>query len=596
MRYRTFLVIVFLAWCFCPDASRVRAAALGASQLILVDGSGSMAGFFATGEIQRLDRTLSAQPGAPTELSYFVEASLVGREPTTFGSSTLLDNALNLAIERRPAILWIVTDNQPSVGGQTASDKDLDAFYSKLASDAVKRIYLFPLKLRFKGRLFTEDDKTLTDNYDNLRGLLVYALLLDERVKDEFEGVVHDIEAALVREFPGNVKSIFVKPLSQNSVAASLKTGNRLQFKDGVMMGRDFETGRPIEGDFTLELTSQLNEIAIEKSTIGVSVPVEFQTGDFNVSGLKPKIDPTSVALQPKGKAVFKIALRLDSVDIRKTPATLWNAIMHNRGVITGNIRLTIDVPKQNFTVAGDLEKNFGTDKDVFHNIDPNIQSRIYGLTELVRKMIPSGDMVHPRVGDDLTGNIPVRLEVRYPKWPTWAAIMLLGLPLLAAVASTVLVRLQPFYRLTWAGKKYRPFGDFRLWPFLPKSVDIDDRAAARITMSPLAGIKVKALRGYTVDDLAWKFLRGEGTEFIIRREADGALVDFRFASAHRRVIQSGTRNDVFGDSDYGSQETAVSWPVDAGVPPIRRVTTGTKSVGAPTGPSSSDDYEPYTY
>src|SRR5205085_9863449 len=159
MKCLSFIAISLLVWFVYPANGRVDASSVPANQLILVDGSGSMAGFFATGEIQRLNRILANQSGARAELYYYVESNLVNEMPATnFGAVTLLDNALALAIEKRPPILWIVTDNQPSVGGQTASDKDLSAFYEKLGSDVIKRIYLLPLKLRFKGALYTEDD------------------------------------------------------------------------------------------------------------------------------------------------------------------------------------------------------------------------------------------------------------------------------------------------------------------------------------------------------------------------------------------------------------------------------------------------------
>ena len=45
-------------------------------------------------------------------------------------------SATTVAFVAAPAILWLITDNQPSVGNQTDSDKDIAQFYDRLRSDA----------------------------------------------------------------------------------------------------------------------------------------------------------------------------------------------------------------------------------------------------------------------------------------------------------------------------------------------------------------------------------------------------------------------------------------------------------------------------
>src|SRR6185369_10324476 len=176
------------------------------------------------------------------------------------------------------------------------------------------------------------------------------------------------------------------------------------------------------------------------------------------------------------------------------------------------------------------------------------IQSRIYRLNDLVRRFIPAQAAMRPRIGNDLDGNIPVRLEVKYPRWPTWVALLGIGLPVLLIVAGSLYARQQAFYRLLWDGEKYRACADFRLWPLVPKSVEIDGHNAAKIKAVPLSGVWVNAQRGYAVDDRARKAVHPAGTDFIIRRLADDAVINFSLSST-RAVTQSPEHaNDVFAD------------------------------------------------
>ncbi|HJQ70916.1 MAG TPA: hypothetical protein VKA70_18215 [Blastocatellia bacterium] len=594
MRITKLLLIVSLIWVSALTASETLANNRPVRQMVLVDASGSMEGFFTTQEIHRLNNVLRNQPGVEPELYYFVDRSLVNTPPPPFGAYTMLENAMTRAIESEPSILWVVSDNQPSIGGRTASDADLERFYEILNSDVVKRICLFPLSMRFKGPLFTQDDRVLKADYDNQRGLLVYALLLDDTARDEFETAVRNVENRLGQDF--NSRCILVKPLNRDTVTSSFKPGKKLQFKEGTgIVGRNFETGQTIEGDFTLELASQLGHIKIEESNINATTPVEFQTSDFSVSSIKPDISPKTVALSPKDKKQFLVTLQLNSVDIRITPQSLWNCITKNTGVIKGNIRITIEVPPENLNLVRNLIDQFSTEGDIYKNPDSSIQSRIYGLNSLMQRMMPSEGAIQPRVGNDPEGNIPVLLEVKYPKWPLLLALLLIGAPLLAVVGTALFVKRQPFYRLTWDGGRYRACDDFRLWPFAARAVQIDDRVAAKVKRAPLAGLRVVAQRGYMVDDLPSKLIRPEGADFVIRRQQDDAIVDFIFSNSYQVASREVGGDDLYDGIAYGEQASDTSGDYSAGAPPVRKVTTNaTRPLGS--GAPSEEGYEPYSF
>src|SRR5438270_7282785 len=90
MRF-TSVAVVFYLLCVCT-----RAQTTLPRQTILIDRSGSMEGFFATGEMEEVRNLLRELCGSGSAAYYFVDRDLVpvGQETAEFGSNTYLSNAL----------------------------------------------------------------------------------------------------------------------------------------------------------------------------------------------------------------------------------------------------------------------------------------------------------------------------------------------------------------------------------------------------------------------------------------------------------------------------------------------------------------------
>jgi hypothetical protein len=234
----------------------------------------------------------------------------------------------------------------------------------------------------------------------------------------------------------------------------------------------------------------------------------------------------------------------------------------------------------ENLDLVSDLANEFGTTRDIYNDSNERVQSRIYKLDALVRKMMPEREVsIQPRIGND-DGKIPVRLLVRYPKWPAIVLVagiiflLLLGLLLWRLLAG------QQLYRLTWAHGQFRACPDFRLWPLISRQVPLDDQTAAKISRT-LGGIRVHASSGYTVDQTRNRFVDPRGSDFYVSRSSTGAGLDFHFSSATPRLADSQASKigtyDILGDIAYGSsgQDAAGRSPEATTAPPIRKPTTG---------------------
>lgn len=587
----------------CPLAVYPQTARESPHHRILIDRSGSMEGFFATRRMEELERLIRELYGSSGDSYYFIDRDLVlhGQE-TRFGNNTYLRDAFDNALTQQPApkILWLLTDNQPSVGNQTDSDRDIEEFYDRLRSDSVKRVYFFPLKLDFNGKLFREDGHTvLTQNYVGKRGVLIYALLMDDTARDEFERVTSEFQSRYQRS-GGQLPRILIKPLEQNTITAKLIPGDKFRFDEqNHLVGGDFSEGRPLSGKFDIELTSKLDQMKIVHADVEVTVLEKFGTADFTESTVTPEFSPQVIQdFSPQNKRRIEVRLSAPGVHIKSNPVSWWNCITHNRGDIRGTIRIVLKVRGENLDLVSDLANEFGTTRDIYHDSNERVQSRIYKLDALVRKMMPEREVsIQPRIGND-DGNIPVRLLVRYPKWP--AVVLVAGIIslLLFALLLWRLLAGQQLYRLTWDHGQFRACPDFRLWPLISRQVPLDDQTAAKISRT-LGGIRVHAASGYTVDQTKNRFVDARGTDFYVSRSSTGAGLDFHFSSATPGLTNSQTSKngnyDILGDITYGNsgQDSAGISREAATAPPIRRPTTGSGSNGdqATSGKSGESSF-----
>jgi hypothetical protein len=596
-------LIQLLLICF-VGATAAQAQSPAIRQRILIDGSASMDGFFNNGQLRQLREAVSKSFTAGIfDTYYFINDALVEQEPEqgSFGTNTLLNNALTLALRKSPApsIIWIITDNQPSVGSDTESDRDIERFYAQLQSSVVNRIELFPLRLPFDGKIYLRSsDGEYGVPYNNKRGLLVYGILLDAAAKESFRETLRQFaEQPFNRALGKDFQRISIKPLEHDTITAKLVPGDKLRVGGDQITGGDFEEGKPIRGNFRLELTSQLGQIKIDDAAIQVEKIDEFETGDFAASSLVPKITPTTVkefSPGPQNHKDFLVTFELSGVHMKKNLAGMWRSVKNNRGFINGKIRVTINVPPQKFSLVPELVKEFSTERDIYQNASPEVQKRIYKLNALVNKMIPDAPLtIQPQVANNSEGLIPVSLSVRYPRWPTFMLIALAMLLFLTPLMAVVWIKRQPQYRLTWDHGKFRACPDFKLWPFIGQPIDINNRRAATIKKT-LAGIKIMTKGDYTVDQAAQKVLSPSGTEFNVARRNDGAGVTFSFLKAGNLKAASKHSNDkdIFSEVSYGSSPAVESSRDGMRSLPIRKPTTAAFEKSGTAKKPSGDDWD----
>lgn len=579
----------------------------GPAQMLLVDRSGSMRGFFDAdpGQMGRLEGLIRGGAGDLRSF-YFIDEEDVPTESGAgagFGNRTVLEGALERALRSRPKVVWFVTDNQSSANGETESDRDLATFYATLRSDRVKRLCFFPLKLQFDGDLYRIDDSVLA-HYQGRRGLLVYALLLDEGYIEQYEKSVAEFEAGIARTLPEAVRRVAIKPLERETVTAKLISlpGSNLRVEGNTVVGTNFDEGQIITGKFGIELESNFGMIKIDRASIDARGG-GFRTSDFSEPNPTAEIDPeVFVDFRPgHPPPPFTVTLTVEPVQVETTWSSIWHSIGLKRGDINGDIFISITVPPSNFRPVEALESEFSTDKNIFADPSPKTQERIYRISELMQRILPQGEQrISPRINDSPEGRIPVRLSVRYlsGKRALYLILPALALLLLNLLLFWLLRRARAAkYRLTWSQERYRPFNDFTLTPLLGRQeIRVDDVVVASIRKK-LSGIEVSAQPGYAVDDTPRRQLNEAGSYFTVGRRRDERSVDFHFS----RADGAGGGANSGGGSGWGGDFEDPPPPYDDGydpTPPAIKMPTfgdspdgGAAADGGPQGTDLSDLY-----
>lgn len=551
----------------CPLEFRPQSSTSPA-QWILIDKSGSMRGFFTTGQIGQLNDFIAKNTAAKTDSFYFIDDYKKKLDETAteeFGNNTYLNTTLTNTLSARPqpSIIWLITDNQPSGNGESDSDKDIKDFYSTLRSEAIKRIVFFPLKINFEGKLFTVDDQILEEKYNGKRGLLVYALLLDEKYKDDFENSVSGFENAANTGLGNSspVRKILIKPLESETVSAKLVSipGEKLKVENNKISGSDFDENQPIMGKFGIELDSKLGLIKIDEATIDAQKG-DFFTNDFSTPHPKADISPKKIENFIAGQNLppFVVTLTLEPMQVEDSFSSIWKSLSSKRGDITGEIFITITIPSSKFSPISGFKEEFSTDKNIFNDASPEVQERIYNLKGLMEQMISTDtQIIKPSINDNTEGSIPVHLSARFNSG--WRAVYLL-LPLIVLI---ILITALIFfsrnintakYRLTWNREQYLAMNDFSLPIFFgQQKIIIDGQSVAGIKKS-FSDIKVKADKGYTIDGQIRQSLSDMGSDFNIVRDIDGGTVDFQF-----KEIKNSAASGRITDSDDWTDEYYVS-------------------------------------
>ena len=459
---------------------------------IQIDGSGSMAGFDNSAELNTLINVLEKaceRAGIPSETVFFVSTrsdTVTWHDADRFqktkawGGYTNLEAAFNTGYDRAP-IVMLLTDNV-----QAASDLDARALYACFARDTIKVLRAIPLKRMFEGVLsnplpdrgrnglrrlnpdakiqFRSDGRLY---YKGVKGFVLYLFLTQSQYRSQYEHFVAALQQAGME--PMAMKpiddTIILKPGLIRPIVAALSEKNRLRF------------------NFTLD--SRLKHIDIE--------PSESENSAVQFKVLSPQVHARKVAdrillgrRSPHYGRVSPPTL-LDPLSSASKHTSVYTCLVHFGPFQPGHqnfweylslarigpvpadyfFSVSIEIPPNSFRMTKAYKERYFTDQ-------PGVLNRIYTPTDIIQYLHQQPATVIP-LGGSISGELQVR-PLEGP-WIAWGALCLV---LVGVVGTIVWIAFYPIkYRLTDSLNQVHEHTErLRLGP-LSKQIDLKISNAA---------------------------------------------------------------------------------------------------------------------
>ncbi len=342
---------------------------------IVVDASGSMKGFFAENEIQNYVSHLEnkiEKKGYKQSSKMFrhnlikkiehgiypFNPNIKGREYGNFTDLNILYD--DLLLLKSKAVI-VITDNLMATTTEIGAT---EKFYARLASDDVKSIYIVPKLFKFKGSKLP-------------KGMLVYAILFDDKFENEFKDV---------RTFFGAEELLLVKPLTNQEIV--LKGVNPKNNPPNAVIGKGgvlqpnrnviYQMDSVNRIKFNFSLSSNLSHVKINgKSSKGDEVHVgitdlKILTNNKNVT-IKRKGLVTPDLLQGnleskksnnsiyEAKIDFVPTLTWGLSDAWSMVNFNWSNFAYDQIKLKTSFNINIDVPSSCFSLTKDFNDRYFT-------------------------------------------------------------------------------------------------------------------------------------------------------------------------------------------------------------------------------------------
>jgi len=404
-------------------------------QVVLVDCSGSMEGFFSTNAAQQIIGTLEEVPDQRALLRLgFINHSTIqlpaDNKPSHFGSETLISKAFDreLARSQSSRIIWLLTDN---IQSHEQASHDMQEFFAGLhRGDRINSVSIFPMLARFSGEKYDWKDKPI-GLYTGSSGLLLYQIGLDGTpsiVSDSCRSKVSESlrQCFHVQDYPDEwrIDDAKIRPFETGSIDLIVQSSNSCQRIPGKrdtlrFTGIDpLEVNERISINFIFKPVSKLNDLVVREIEMLPAAGIPNRS-DF-------LLDPSDIGLSCTPNRIYNVH-QGEHIESVTTTLDIDNLRIHNsltswfRCFWTGSGWMRIPM---------EIEFHFPSDKILLDTsfISP-FQSEIPHLNALAQEIYAKDNVVESK-------EFYVEVPVKYPLYPIILILLILiiGLALIAGM------------------------------------------------------------------------------------------------------------------------------------------------------------------
>lgn len=401
-------------------------AAQAQRHVLLVDCSGSMQGFFATGVVDQVGRLVRQTcPTAPGEYGFLDNSTIplpASAPPSRFGRITHISQAFQRELDGAQdwRFLWLLTDNIQT-GGTVGPD--MTAFFRQLhLGKRVASVCFYPLIVPFDGKLF----QAVVAPHKGPRGLLLYQIELDPPASPDAKPrrtLLNDMKNSLAAQAGWVSSGVQIRPFQKGDIVVSYPGSHVRQVKGRYQMvisnhGKAHDTGRPIRFQQEVQVHSRLKEFTIAHVDVA---PVIHPPHDrhFTVQRKDVRVACTPNYIkdlnQRKAVDVIKTDVQLAGFGIHNRPGTWWHCFQRGMDTVRVDLDLEFRFQKQHIQFDDSIVRSF--------------KAHIPGLDALAGSISADSNLVR---GEKLTLLFPMN----YPLYPV---LLILGGGLLLLILLVVL-------------------------------------------------------------------------------------------------------------------------------------------------------------
>jgi len=389
---------------------------LNASQLILIDRSGSMRPYYEANVVRDLSTKILevCQNEGATEIAVFSSnvVKISNLQDPRFdyergASFTLLDRAIDFALNGGYTLTWMITDNiQDEPWSPQAGNTEV--FYQRLRGERVEKVVIFPI-LQPPGRC----------------GLVIYGILLSEN-DTIFERELDEVQDVLNPQY--QTEALRMKPLDKNTIELVILKGKVTESGKKVSAGKILVDSLEVRFKSKFEHLKIIDALITEPQTL-----TEFEPGSILVpEKMEWTITPKTITtLDPfeETQQIYKVYLNLGKINMKKDIASLWAAAFskpHEKFSV--NLKFFLKVQQGNFRFKESFLRKYNAQT----MSEARNTGRIYGLTNLP---ILLGAGTHP-----ILTETKLVYDFARPWWPAFLFIILFLVGLGAVVGISYVI------------------------------------------------------------------------------------------------------------------------------------------------------------
>ena len=448
---------------------------------IQIDGSGSMAGFDNSKELDVLVNSLKKaceQADIPSETVFFVSTrsdtvtwhdAESFQKTKTWGGYTNLEAAFNTGYDRAP-IVMMLTDNV-----QAASDLDARALYTCFNRDTIKVLRAIPLKRMFEGVLFNplpdkehNELKSLNPDteirvrsdgrlyYKGMKGFVLYLFLTQPQYRSQYESLVtalqdEGMEPMVMKPIDD---TIILSPGLIRPIVAEMSEKNRLRFNFTLQSRLSHINIEPTGSEFRVQ-PPQVHARRIQDRIL-------LGRRSYHYGGVSPPALVDTLMSDSPHTSVYTCLVHFGP--FHPDHQNFWDYLnLARTGPVPADyyFAVSIEIPPNSFRMTEAYKARYFTDQ-------PGVLNRIYTPTDIIQYLHQQPATVVP-IGGMISGELQIT-PLEGP-WFAWIALLLVLIGVVATIAWIIFYPLR--YRVTDSLYQVQEHTErLRLWP-LSRQVDL---------------------------------------------------------------------------------------------------------------------------